>query len=199
LNEVEGLTGDIVLDANNDLNAITTPKRRNMGIATIPADRYGLALAGGLSIAENYAVAQLNSGRYGSIWRINKLQIEQDAKDAVTEFDVQGVRSIHQKAALLSGGNAQKLVLAREFGKKPQLVFAHSPSRGLDVRATAQVQARLVAAKDDGAAVLLISEDLDEVLRLADRIGVMADGQIVAEFTPPFDRQAIGQAMVAHD
>jgi general nucleoside transport system ATP-binding protein len=198
LNEVADLTGDIVLDANKDLKALTTPNRRNLGIATIPADRYGLALAGGLSIAENYAVAQVNSGRYGSIWRLKKSQIEQDAKDAITEFDVQGVRSIHQKAALLSGGNAQKLVLAREFGKKPKLVLAHSPSRGLDVRATAQVQARLVAAKDDGAAVLLISEDLDEVLSLADRIGVMADGQIVAEFQQPFDRQAIGQAMVAH-
>lgn len=198
LDEVAGLTGDIVLNGNQNLKAITTPKRRNLGIASIPADRYGLALAGGLSVAENYAVAQVNSGRYGPIWRLNKKRMEQDAKDAVSEFDVQGVRSLHQKAALLSGGNAQKLVLAREFGKKPKLVFAHSPSRGLDVRATAQVQARLVAARNDGAAVLLISEDLDEVLRLADRIGVMTDGQIVAEFTKPFDRQAIGQAMVAH-
>jgi simple sugar transport system ATP-binding protein len=112
---------------------------------------------------------------------------------------VQGVRSPAQKAALLSGGNAQKLVIAREFSKQPRLVLAHSPSRGLDVRASTEVHARLRAARDAGAAVLLLSEDLDEVLQLADRIGVMAGGRIVAEFEPPADRQAIGQAMTHHD
>ena len=111
---------------------------------------------------------------------------------------VRGVRSIRQKAALLSGGNAQKLVIAREFSKQPKLVLAHSPSRGLDVRASAEVHGRLLAARDAGAAVLLISEDLDEVMSLADRIGVMARGRIVAEFGQPADRQAIGQAMVDH-
>ncbi len=103
-----------------------------------------------------------------------------------------------QKAALLSGGNAQKLVLAREFSKRPRFVLAHSPSRGLDVRASAEVHERLLAARDDGAAVLLISEDLDEVLSLADRVGVMSRGRIVAELAQPADRQAIGRAMVDH-
>ena len=77
-------------------------------------------------------------------------------------------------------------------------MLAHSPSRGLDVRASTEVHARLLAARDAGAAVLLISEDLDEVLALADRIGVMARGRIVGEFAQPADRQAIGQAMVDH-
>ena len=113
-------------------------------------------------------------------------------------FDVLGVRSVRQKAALLSGGNAQKLVIAREFSRNPRLVLAHSPSRGLDVRAGAQVHERLRAARDAGAAVLLISEDLDEVLALADRVGVIARGRIVGEFATPADRQAVGQAMVAH-
>ena len=130
--------------------------------------------------------------------RLARKTIEADAKQAVAAFDVQGVRSIRQKAALLSGGNAQKLVIAREFSKSPRLVLAHSPSRGLDVRASAEVHARLLAARDGGAAVLLISEDLDEVLSLADRVGVMARGRIVAEFAQPADRQAIGQAMVDH-
>ena len=121
-----------------------------------------------------------------------------DAKAAIAAFDVQGVRSLGQKAALLSGGNAQKLVLAREFGRAPRIVLAHSPSRGLDVRAGAEVHARLLAARDAGAAVLLISEDLDEVLALADRVGVMARGRIVAEFAQPADRQAVGQAMTDH-
>ena len=113
-------------------------------------------------------------------------------------FEVMGVRSPHQKAGLLSGGNAQKLVIAREFAGSPLLIIAHSPSRGLDVRACAAVHEHLRAARDRGAGVILISEDLDEVLLLADRIGVMNRGNIVAEFDAPADRQAIGKAMVGH-
>jgi simple sugar transport system ATP-binding protein len=114
------------------------------------------------------------------------------------EYDVQGTRSVKQKAALLSGGNAQKLVIAREFSRNPSVVVAHSPSRGLDARACNAVHQRLLAARDRGIAVVLISEDLDEVLSLSDRIGVMTRGRIVAEFQRPADRQAIGRAMVDH-
>jgi len=130
--------------------------------------------------------------------RLERTRMATDAAEAVRAFDVLGVRSLQQKASLLSGGNAQKLVIAREFGRNPRLVLAHSPSRGLDVRASAQVHARLCAARDAGAAVLLISEDLDEVLALSDRAGVMVRGRIVGDFSAPVDRQAIGQAMVAH-
>ncbi|HEX4328933.1 MAG TPA: ABC transporter ATP-binding protein [Burkholderiales bacterium] len=192
------LGGSMELEGLGDLKAASTSERREMHIATIPADRYGLALAGGLSVAENFGVGQVHSGRYGSFWRLAKSKMEAEAKEAVKTFDVQGVRSITQKAALLSGGNAQKLVISREFSKSPKLVLAHSPSRGLDVRASAEVHGRLLAARDAGAAVLLISEDLDEVMSLADRIGVMVRGRIVAEFPQPASRQAIGQAMVDH-
>jgi general nucleoside transport system ATP-binding protein len=105
---------------------------------------------------------------------------------------------LRQRAGLLSGGNAQKLVLAREFSRSPTIIVAHSPSRGLDVRATAAVHSRLLAARAAGAAVVLISEDLDEVLRLADRVGVMTRGKIVAGFSAPADRQAVGKAMIDH-
>jgi simple sugar transport system ATP-binding protein len=115
---------------------------------------------------------------------------------AIQEFDVQGVRSLRQKSALLSGGTAQKLLLARELGQCPRVIVAHSPSRGLDVRACTAVHERLLTARDAGAAVLLISEDLDEILSLSDRIGVIARGRIVAEFKAPADRQLIGNAMV---
>lgn len=194
----EATEGEIRLEGHGDLKAMPAPARRGLGIAAIPADRYGLALAGGLSVAENYAIGRVHSGRYGPVWHLRRGRIQSDTQEAVRAFDVQGVRSVAQKAALLSGGNAQKLVLAREFGKSPTLVLAHSPSRGLDVRASAEVHARLRAARDGGAAVLLISEDLDEVLQLADRVGVMTRGRIAGEFTQPADRQAIGQAMVDH-
>jgi simple sugar transport system ATP-binding protein len=117
---------------------------------------------------------------------------------AIREADVQGVRSVFQRIGLLSGGNAQKLVMEREFSRGPSIIVVHSPSRGLDVRACAAIHQRLLAARDDGVSVVLISEDLDEVLGLSDRIGVMTAGKIVAEFDAPADRQTIGRAMVGH-
>ncbi|KTB72026.1 MULTISPECIES: ABC transporter ATP-binding protein [Pseudomonas] len=191
--------GDIHMTSFGDLRSASADQRRQLRIASIPADRYGAALAGSLSVAENFGIGNIHSGQYGSFWRLGYKRLKQDAQRAVADFDVQGVRSLDQKAALLSGGNAQKLVIAREFSRDPQLVLVHSPSRGLDVRATQAVHARLRAARDTGAAVLVISEDLDEVLSLADRIGVMNGGRIVAEFDYPADRQAIGKAMVSHE
>ncbi len=190
--------GEVRLEGFGDLAATTSAGRRDLRIAAIPADRYGSALAGSLSVADNFAIGAVHSGRFGGFARLDRRAQEAATQAAVAQFDVQGVRSVRQKAALLSGGNAQKLVIAREFGREPRLVLAHSPSRGLDVRAGAEVQARLLAAREAGAAVLLISEDLDEVLALADRIGVMSAGRLVAEFQRPADRQAIGHAMVNH-
>lgn len=190
--------GTVTLGGTLDLRRASPAERRAAGIAAIPADRYGIALAGDLSVADNYALGRVHEGRYGPLWKLDTAALARDALAAVKSFDVQGVRSPNQKAALLSGGNAQKLVIAREFGKQPRVVLAHSPSRGLDVRASAEVHARLLAARQAGAAVLLISEDLDEVMVLADRIGVMVRGRVVTEFGRPADRQAIGEAMVNH-
>lgn len=191
--------GEIHLEGFGDLRTASAEQRRDLRIASIPADRYGAALAGSLSVAENFGIGHVHSGRYGSWLRLFGKRLQDEAGAAVRDFDVQGVRSLAQNAALLSGGNAQKLVIAREFSRDPQLVVVHSPSRGLDVRATQAVHARLRGARDAGAAVLVISEDLDEVMALADRIGVMNSGRIVAEFDHPADRQAIGKAMVSHD
>jgi simple sugar transport system ATP-binding protein len=185
----EPLAGEIWIDGAGDDGARP---------AAIPADRYAYALAGGLSIAENFAVADIRSGRYGGAALIDRAAMRRDAREAVAAYEVQGVRSMNQKAALLSGGNAQKLVIAREFSRQPSVVVAHSPSRGLDARACAAVHESLLAARERGAGVLLISEDLDEILTLSDRIGVIRRGRIVAEFERPADRQAIGHAMVGH-
>jgi general nucleoside transport system ATP-binding protein len=192
------LSGEIWLEGPGDIGMAAPAIRREAGLAAIPADRYAFALAGSLSVADNFAVATIESGCYGPPWLIDRAAIRREATEAVAAFDVQGVRSIGQKAALLSGGNAQKLVIAREFSRQPTVVVAHSPSRGLDVRACAAVHERLLAARDRGAAVVLISEDLDEILALSDRIGVMTRGRIVAEFNRPADRQEIGRAMVDH-
>jgi len=192
------LSGRIGLAGADDISAEGPQQRRAQGLAFIPADRHTWALAGGLSVAENFAVAGVIAGKYGSAIRVDTGAIRNAARRAVESFDVQGVRSSGQKAGLLSGGNAQKLVIAREFSGTPRVVLAHSPSRGLDVRASAAVHDRLRAARDAGAGVLLISEDLDEILLLADRVGVMNRGRIAAEFAAPVDRHAVGRALVHH-
>jgi general nucleoside transport system ATP-binding protein len=194
----EPAAGEIWIEDLGDIAHAPMSSRRTAAVAVIPADRYAYALAGSLSIADNFGVADIGSGCYGSVYKLNGAAMQRATTKAVAEYDVQGVRSTRQRAALLSGGNAQKLVIAREFSRNPSVVVAHSPSRGLDARACSAVHQRLLSARDGGAAVVVISEDLDEVLTLSDRIGVMTRGKIVAEFERPADRQAVGRAMVDH-
>jgi general nucleoside transport system ATP-binding protein len=182
-----------------DSMTTSTPRqRRDHGVASVPADRQSFGLASSLSVVDNFSIGFIHEGRFGSPLRVDRSRMRRATQAAITEFEVQGVRSLSQRAGLLSGGNAQKLILARELSRTPSIIIAHSPTRGLDVRACAAVHRRLLSARDAGAAVVLISEDLDEVLGIADRIGVMTRGRIVAEFDAPADRQAVGRAMVDH-
>ncbi|WP_375573154.1 ABC transporter ATP-binding protein [Ahrensia marina] len=188
--------GSIEIIGAGDASDDTPKARRKHGVATIPVDRYTHGLAGEVSVTDNFAIRGALGGRYGGWLRYRRGKARQDTQKAIEDFEIQGVRSLGQRAALLSGGNAQKLVLAREFQGEPSLVVAHSPTRGLDVRASAAVHARLRAARDRGAAVVLISEDLDEVLALSDRIAVLSKGRVAAEFEAPAERADIGRAMV---
>ena len=192
------LSGRIDFAGVGDITADTPGRRRDLGLVSIPADRQTYGLAGDLSITDNFAVQGVRSGRFGNWMRVDRHAAQAGAEAAVAAFEVQGVRGPHQRASLLSGGNAQKLVIAREFSSIPRLVVAHSPSRGLDMRASSEVHRRLREARDAGAGILLISEDLDEIMLLSDRIGVMTGGRISREFDAPADRQAIGRAMVHH-
>ncbi|MGB3387669.1 MAG: ABC transporter ATP-binding protein [Pseudaminobacter sp.] len=190
--------GNIWLEGRGDVTNEPPERMRHYGVACIPSDRQSDALAGELCISDNYAIGGVIEGRYGSVLRVDRKRIRQATAAAIRRFEVLGVRGPHHKAGLLSGGNAQKLVIAREFSGTPPLIIAHSPSRGLDIRASSAVHDHLRAARDQGAGVILISEDLDEVLLMADRIGVMSRGTIVAEFEAPADRQEIGKAMIGH-
>ena len=189
-------SGSIKLAGHGDITKLRTDQRRKCGLVFIPADRQKYALAGELSVADNYAVSAILRGDLGSWMGVQKLGKQRSTAEAIQEFDIYGVQRLNQNAALLSGGNAQKLVIAREFSSKPSVVIAHSPSRGLDLKAAAFVHKQLLAARDAGAAVLLLSEDLDEVMLLSDTIGVINRGRITAEFASPADRQKIGKAMV---
>ncbi|MDE0175004.1 MAG: ABC transporter ATP-binding protein [Defluviicoccus sp.] len=189
------LHGTVSLDGE-DRTAAHPGERRKGGLGTVPSDRYLYGLTADLSVAENFGLAGLAAGRYGSWW-VASARMRGDTEAAIADFEIQGGGPA-TRSRLLSGGNAQKLVLARELSGGAGILVAHSPTRGLDVRACAAVQSQLLEARDRGAAVLLISEDLDEVLDLSDRVGVLNRGRIVGEFARPADRHAVGRLMVGH-
>jgi len=194
---VRAATAGAIAIGGRDVTAAHVRSRRRAGLASVPADRYVFGLAADLSVTDNYAVGGLDNARYGGSYWVATGRMRSATREAIGAFEIQGAVPA-TRARLLSGGNAQKLVLARELAGEPKVILAHSPTRGLDVRACGAVHAHLRAARDQGAAVLLISEDLDEVLALSDRIGVMNRGRIVAEFARPADRHAVGRAMVDH-
>jgi len=112
----------------------------------------------------------------------------------IKEFDVRG-GGPHTQAGGLSGGNQQKLVVGREVSRDPKVLIAAQPTRGLDVGAIEYVHRRLVVERDEGRAILLVSLELEEILSLSDRILVIYEGQIVAEFPPDASEEEIGLAM----
>ncbi|QYN37599.1 ATP-binding cassette domain-containing protein [Pseudonocardia sp. DSM 110487] len=157
-------------------------------IAYVPADRYRRALAGPLTLADN-----LELGR-GDRRRAPITRREERAEPVLTEWDVRG-SGPGARASSLSGGNAQKLVLARELAAGPRLVVAAQPTRGLDPEAARMISERILAAAADGAAVVWFGAELDELFVVADRIVVLAGGRATEPFTPPYDRGAVGLAM----
>ncbi len=187
--------GKIVWKKTKDISKCKPNQMRSFGLSVIPADRKKYALAGNLSIYENFGVSGILEKLYGGF--LLKLRfLKSVAKEAVSKYDIQGVNSISQNAALLSGGNAQKLVVAREFNSKPSLIVAHSPSRGLDLKAAAFVHSNLKKKVKEGASVILISEDLDEIFLLSNRIAVLHSGRITGIFDRSDGRQKVGNAMV---
>ena len=153
------------------------------GIAYVPEDRLGTGVAGGLSIASN-VVLRSYRGRSHSFGPLLRLRAIRDrALELIQRYDVKAPGHA-TPARQLSGGNLQKVVLAREFSGEPRVLVAASPTRGLDVGAIETVHAYLREAAAGGVAVLLISEDLDEILALADRVVVIYEGELAGPFDP---------------
>ena len=170
---------------------------RARGLRCVPAERYIYGLAGDLSVMDNFAVSHLANGKFGPFGWINRRAIFRGTQEAIQEYDILGAAPA-TRARLLSGGNAQKLMLAREMSGDSSVLLAHSPTRGLDVRACAAVRDYLREACKRDVAILLISEDLDEVLAVSDRVGVINKGRLVGEFDAPVAREAVGHLMVGH-
>ncbi len=173
------------------------------GLARIPEDRLGTALVGDLPLWENAAAERLGSPYFsrrvaGLRW-VRRAKAHAYARHVVKTFDVRGA-GLSAPVRSLSGGNMQKLILGRALlspdGQAAKLIVAHQPTWGLDVGAVSYVQSQLIQARDAGAAVLLISDDLDEVLMLGDRVAVMHQGRLSeARAAHEWTRESLGLAM----
>ena len=150
----------------------------DLGVAHIPEDRLRDGLVRGFSVAENYVLDQYHREPYSSGIRFHRDAVAAAAARAVVDFDVR-TPSIETDVGSLSGGNQQKVIVAREFGREVKLVIAAQPTRGLDVGSIEYIHRRIVEQRDAGVAIVIVSTELDEVLALGDRIAVMYDGEIV--------------------
>jgi simple sugar transport system ATP-binding protein len=184
-----------VLFRGEDITPWPVRRRSEAGIGYVPEDRLGQGIAPSLSLVDNLIAKSYRHSPVGGRFFLTPAAARRQAGDLVTRFEIRGA-GLDAPAATLSGGNLQKLVLARELSADPAFLVAAQPTRGLDVGAAEAVRRLLLAQRDAGRGLLLISEDLDELLGLADRIAVIHAGRINAVFqAPEFDVHEIGMRM----
>ncbi len=193
LNLEENVDGSIKINNKEILGKSVRDSLRD-GIAYIPESRELDGLIGSFSIAENLILDTHDLVPVAEQGQLNKTYIRENAQKLIQEFDVRA-QSIFDTASSLSGGNKQKVVLARELSRTVDLVIASQPTRGLDVGSIEFVYERLLSERASNKAVLLISSELDEVTALADRIAVIYKGEIVGQVTPDVSREKLGLMM----
>jgi simple sugar transport system ATP-binding protein len=169
-----------------DAEVTNRPPRESIrrGIAHVPEDRTGVGSAPNLSVTDNLIMKSYREAPIAKGWAIDARTARQLAEELRAGYEI-AAPSVDVEARLLSGGNLQRLILAREIEAKPRIMVAVQPTRGLDVGAIEAVHRLLLAQRGAGAATLLISEDLDEILALADRVAVIFEGRIVGLFEAP--------------
>ena len=178
----------------HDVTGSSANRILDLGLGHIPEDRQRRGLVLNFSLAENLALHDFDkepNSRFG--WLFPRRIIHR-ARGLLKQFDVRG-GGPQTLASALSGGNQQKVVLAREIARDPRVLIAAQPTRGLDVGAIEFVHQRLIEARDSGEAVLLVSLELEEILSLSDRILVIYEGRIVAEYPPDVTEEELGIAM----
>jgi simple sugar transport system ATP-binding protein len=148
------------------------------GVSHVPEDRTRVGSAPNMSITENTIMKSYRGAPISSRWQINFTHARERARNLKQKYDILAP-SVETMARKLSGGNLQKVILAREISAEPTLMVAVQPTRGLDVGAIEAIQTLLLEQRENGTAVLLISEELEELLALSDRIAVIYDGRIM--------------------
>jgi simple sugar transport system ATP-binding protein len=193
LNLEDHAEGSIKLD-EQEILGLTVQDALRKGIAYIPESRELDGLIGTFSIAENLILDVHDLAPVAKRGQLNNEYINQNSTKLVKEFDIR-TQSIFENVSALSGGNKQKVVLARELSRDVKLVVASQPTRGLDVGSIEFVYEKLLSERSANRAILLISSELDEVLELADRIAVIYKGEIVGEVGPDVSREKLGLMM----
>jgi ABC-type uncharacterized transport system ATPase subunit len=187
--------------SGKDLTGKSPRRIRSAGVSHIPEDRHARGLVLNFTVEENLALGQQYYAPYagGPLSSVLNLEsIRETSEDLIDNYSIR-VFSSKSLANTLSGGNQQKVVVARELGKKPVLVLAAQPTRGLDVGATEFIHKELIAMRDEGVAILLVSAELDEIQSLADRIAVIFEGRIMAVKTPSeTTTEELGLLMAGH-
>lgn len=174
--------GQVCLDGTN-ISDKSIRERIKLGMGHIPEDRLKQGLVLDFTVAENIALNSYDTPPLTVKGVFQPQKMKDSAKQLIEEFDI---RPPHGDAIVrnLSGGNQQKVILAREFTRNPKFIMAVQPTRGLDIGATEFVHRRLLAEKEKGAGILMISADLDEVLLVSDRVIVLYEGKIMGQFIP---------------
>jgi ABC-type uncharacterized transport system ATPase subunit len=186
----EPTRGSIAVDGVELAGADPTRMMRAR-VGRIPEDRHA-SLIGDLSVAYNLVIEHLDDFRRGG--RIDEQRVHQHALELIERFDIRA--RPNDPVATLSGGNIQKVLLARVLSRDPRLLVVSQPTRGLDVGATEYVRSQLLARRAEGAAIVLVSEDLDELLALSDRLVVLYEGRVVGEMaTRDADPEHLGMLM----
>ena len=171
-------------------------KRSRMGMSHIPEDRHKHGLVLDYSLENNLVLQRYWDLEFQHGGFIRSRAVRTYADRLIEQYDVRSGQGASTMARSMSGGNQQKAIIARELDKAPELLVAVQPTRGLDVGAIEYIHKQLIAQRDAGKAVLLVSLELDEVMNLSDRIAVMYEGEIVGEFDPKTtDVQTLGLYM----
>ncbi|MEO7006470.1 MAG: ATP-binding cassette domain-containing protein, partial [Terrimesophilobacter sp.] len=187
------VTGEILLDGKN-LQGRSVRKILDAGVGFIPEDRQEDGLISEFTIAENLMLDRSTGAPFVRFGNLQLDYLAEFAQDKITEFDIRA-QGIDTHAGRLSGGNQQKVVIARELSRELRLFVAAQPTRGLDVGSVEFVHSRIVATRDAGIPVIVVSTELDEVTALADRIAVMFRGRIVGIVPGDTSRDVLGLMM----
>ncbi|MHA1965427.1 MAG: ABC transporter ATP-binding protein [Candidatus Thorarchaeota archaeon] len=194
-------TGGRILLNGTDITGLSPRDVKESGVSHIPEDRHLRGLILGFTIVENSTLGRHHRAPYamGPAQQLLDLSIADSLTDRLVDSYSIKVGNIHSLASTLSGGNQQKVIVARELSTNPKLILAAQPTRGLDVGATEYIHNVLVSMRDEGAAILLVSAELDEVMSMSDRIAVIFDGQIVAVRQPSeTNAEELGLLMAGH-
>jgi ABC-type uncharacterized transport system ATPase subunit len=178
----------------HDLTHASPAQRLRAGLAYVPEDRQEDGLISDFSVADNMVLDQYRGPPFASGINLNLGAIARNGAELVQEFDVR-TTSADTPVGTLSGGNQQKVILARELGREHKALIASQPTRGLDVGSIEFVHRRIVEQRDHGVAVLIVSAELDEIYALADRIAVMYEGKITGFRPPTVPVEELGRLM----